>query len=72
MSIAHYRKTLEKQGVRVIETAGKNFDPNFHEAMGFEKSELPSGQIVRVQALGYLLHDRLLRPAKVTVSNGQS
>lgn len=70
MVAAHFRTTLEKQGIRALDSVGKNFDPHYHEALGFEKSELPSGQIVRESAKGYMIYDRLLRPAKVIVSSG--
>ncbi len=60
-----------KHGVRVISPgAGDRFDPQLHEAM-FE-APLPgtvAGEIIQVEADGFILHDRLLRPAKVGVSS---
>ena len=70
MVATHFRATMERQGIRVIEAVGKDFDANFHEAMGFENSNLASGKVVRELVKGYTLHGRLLRPAKVSVSNG--
>ncbi len=60
-----------KHGVRVISPeAGDRFDPQLHEAM-FE-APMPgtvAGEIIQVEADGFILHDRLLRPAKVGVSS---
>ena len=59
---------LEKHGVEAIEAAGKDFDPNFHEAMlQVESTEHPDNEVVEEFEKGYLLNGRLLRPAKVSV-----
>ena len=62
---------FEKHGiVRIAPNVGDRFDPNFHESM-FE-APLPdtkSGDIIQVSAEGFMLHDRLLRPAQVGVSS---
>ena len=62
---------LGKHGVRVISPeVGDRFDPQLHEAM-FE-APLPgtvAGDVIQVEADGFILHDRLLRPAKVGVSS---
>ena len=64
-------KVLNKHGVSEINPAiGDQFDPQLHQAM-FE-APLPgtkAGQIIQVMAEGFLLHDRLLRPAQVGVSS---
>jgi len=64
-------KVLAKHGVSQINPAiGDQFDPQLHQAM-FE-APLPgtkAGQIIQVMAEGFLLHDRLLRPAQVGVSS---
>ncbi len=60
---------LAKAGVSAIETVGKEFDPTFHEALGeVEGSELPPNTVVEELQRGYLLHDRVLRPALVKIS----
>ncbi len=62
---------LGKHGVRVISPeAGDRFDPQLHEAM-FEvpMSGIAAGEIIKVEADGFIQHDRLLRPAKVGVSS---
>lgn len=60
--------TLGKHGLEPIECANQPFDPNFHEAMlQVESGAHTDNQIVDELEKGYLLHGRLLRPAKVTV-----
>lgn len=58
------------QGVTVISLEpGSDFDPNFHEAVSQEDSdEIEPGKILRVVRVGYLIGDRLLRPANVIVA----
>ncbi len=67
-----YRKLLallEAEGVKMVETEGKFFDPNMHEAISHEDSpNHESGQIIGVVQQGYQLGDRVLRPARVRVA----
>ncbi|MCX5856406.1 MAG: nucleotide exchange factor GrpE, partial [Deltaproteobacteria bacterium] len=59
---------LEKQGVERIEAAGRDFDPNVHEAMlQVESPDHVHNQVVEEFEKGYLLNGRLLRPSKVSV-----
>ncbi|MBM4314929.1 MAG: nucleotide exchange factor GrpE [Deltaproteobacteria bacterium] len=59
---------LKKHGVELIDTAGKDFDPNVHEAMlQVVDDERETGKVVNEFERGYLLNGRLLRPAKVCV-----
>jgi molecular chaperone GrpE len=59
---------LQKHGVEIIDTAGKDFDPYVHEAMmQVESAEHEDSQVVGEFERGYLLNGRLLRPAKVSV-----
>ena len=61
--------TLEKYGVKAIESLGQPFDPNIHEAIAMEETdEIDSNMVLREFQKGYLYKDRLLRPAKVIVS----
>jgi len=63
--------TLEKFEVVPIESAGRKFDPNEHEAMTMEASDkVPANHILHEFVKGYRFRDRLLRPAKVVVSQG--
>ena len=62
-------KVLAKYGVKYIETVGKAFDPNLHEAvMEEENNELPHHTIVDELQGGFLLKERVIRPSKVKVS----
>ena len=67
-----YRKLLtilENEGVVPMEADGQLFDPNLHEAITSEPNdEYESGQIIEVVKQGYLLGDRVLRPAVVRVA----
>jgi len=62
---------LEKNGVKKLEPEGQKFDPNFHQAM-FEvpNTEVPNNTVVQVMQAGYVIGDRVLRPAMVGVSKG--
>ena len=64
-------KALEKNGVRQFTPQGEKFDPNIHQAM-FEipDATVPAGSVVQVVQPGYMLGDRVLRPALVGVSKG--
>ena len=66
---------LEVEGVKPIETAGKTFDPLYHEAVTYEEtSSYADGQIIAEVQRGYMLGERVIRPALVRVAraaNGQ-
>jgi molecular chaperone GrpE len=69
MTVAQFRKVIEDFGARPIAAIGEPFDPNLHQAMGQEETtEQPPGTVVSEYQKGYLLHDRLLRPALVVVA----
>ena len=62
---------LEKNGVKKIEPQGQKFDPNRHQAMfEVEDASVPNGTVVQVMQSGYLIGERVLRPALVAVSKG--
>jgi molecular chaperone GrpE len=62
---------LEKNGVKRIDPLGQKFDPNRHQAMfEMEDASVPSGTVVQVMQSGYLIGERVLRPAMVAVSKG--
>jgi molecular chaperone GrpE len=64
-----FLSALEAEGVVPMEVAGQQFDPNLHEAISQEPSEdLESGQIIDVVRNGYLIGERVLRPAIVRVA----
>jgi molecular chaperone GrpE len=64
-------KALEKHGVSKIEPQGQKFDPHRHQAM-FEVPDpsVPAGTVVQVVQAGYLIGERVLRPALVGVAKG--
>lgn len=63
-------KTLERFGLKQFEAAlGEHFHPEVHEALAVEEThDHPEGTIVRIFQKGYTLHDRVLRPALVSVA----
>lgn len=64
-------KSLEKNGVKRFDPQGEKFDPNLHQAM-YEVPDpsVPSGMVVQVVQPGYMIGERILRPALVAVSKG--
>ena len=66
-------KTLERHGVKQLDPQGQKFDPNLHQAM-FEipNAEVPNGTVLQVVQSGYVIGDRVLRPALVGVSQRRS
>ena len=62
---------LENQGVRKMTAMNQPFDANFHNAIQeVDNKDVPTGTVVQVFQDGYMIHDRLLRPAMVVVSKG--
>lgn len=62
---------LSKAGVSPIDSLGKEFDPTFHEAIGRSAdSDAPENTVAEELQKGYMLHDRVLRPAMVKVAGG--
>ena len=62
---------FERHGLRRVDPKGEAFDHNFHQAIfEAERPDLPAGTVVEVLQPGYVLHDRLLRPAMVGVAKG--
>ncbi len=64
-----FKTILEGQGVKPILSLGMAFDPNFHEALRQDEGE--EGMVIGELQKGYILNDKLLRPAKVVVGRGQ-
>lgn len=61
---------LEKHGVSRVAAEGERFDPTHHEAVAHVESEHEPNAVIAEHQPGYRLHERLLRPAMVTVSKG--
>ncbi len=71
--LKQFRDAMAKFGVSPFESKGKPFDPTFHEAVGqVESQEVPAGHVVEEWQRGYLIGDRLMRPALVVVSKEPS
>jgi molecular chaperone GrpE len=71
MIIAEFNKAFDTLGVKPLETVGKHFDPALHEAVAREASEtVPEGMIIKQWSNGFKMGEKLLRPARVVVSDG--
>lgn len=62
---------FEKFNIKVIDPAGEKFDPHQHQAMCIVDSDSAPNTVVQVMQKGYKLHDRIIRPALVSVSKAQ-
>ncbi len=73
MILNNFISALESEGVKeIVVNKGDDFDANFHHAIEeVETEEVEPGKIVEVKMKGYTLHDKLLRPATVTVAKKQ-
>lgn len=62
---------LERHAIRRIDPMGEKFDHNYHQAVAqIEGTDKPAGTVVQVLQAGYVIHDRLLKPAMVGVAKG--
>ncbi len=62
-------QTFERYGIKQIDPVGQNFDPNQHQAVSTEEvPDMKTNTVVRVLQKGYVLNDRLIRPAMVIVA----
>jgi len=62
---------FEKFGVKEVNPVQEKFDPHRHQAMSMIESDLPANTVAQVFQKGYLLHDRVLRPAMVAVAKAR-
>jgi molecular chaperone GrpE len=60
--------SFDKNGIKSFESIGKKFDPNFHQALNEVEGEKEDGIVIYEIQKGYMLNDRLLRPALVSIS----
>lgn len=73
LTLNEIEKILERHNVQPVKALGEPFDPNFHQAMMQAESEdQPVNTVIQEMQKGYVLHDRLLRPAMVVVSKAKS
>lgn len=67
--VRKFQSALERDGVTRIEAEGRPFDPNFHEAISHEPNpDVESGHVIAVLQNGYMLGERVIRPALVRVA----
>jgi len=73
MTMQELLTIFERHGIKRLNPEGEKFDHNFHQAVAqVESKDVPAGNIVQVLQAGYIMHDRLLKPAMVTVATAQS
>jgi|SRR5882672_10741439 len=73
LTLRQLHAALAKAGIREIDPQpGERFDPHRHQAMAAVEADVDPNTIVAVMQKGYLLHDRVLRPALVTVAKSAS
>jgi molecular chaperone GrpE len=68
LTLRQLRSALEKFNVTEVNPVGQKFDPHRHQAMTMVDSDAEPNTVVQVLQKGYMLHDRVLRPALVTVA----
>lgn len=72
MVLTQIESILQQHGIKEINPLNEKFQPDFHECVAHEASKkYKEGKIISVIRKGYLLHDRLVRPASVIVSSGK-
>ena len=62
------RQILEAEGLTSVDSLGQPFDPYLHEAVAHIESDAPEGTVINEHQKAYRLHDRVIRPAMVTVA----
>ena len=65
------RQLLESEGLQPLDAVGQAFDPYQHEAVAHLESDAPEGTVISEYQKGYRLHDRVIRPALVTVAKAK-
>jgi molecular chaperone GrpE len=72
LTLNEVEKIFKRHNVKPIKAMGEPFDPNFHQAMMQEETEdEPANTVIKEMQRGYVMHDRLLRPAMVVVSKAK-
>jgi molecular chaperone GrpE len=72
LTLKQLRGVFEKFSLSEIDPAGQKFDPHRHQAITMVESDAEPNTVVQVLQKGYLLHDRVIRPALVTVAKARS
>lgn len=68
LTMSELDKVLDRYGIKMVESLNKVFDPHIHQAMIEIESDQEPGTVVQVMQEGFMIYDRLLRPALVGVS----
>jgi molecular chaperone GrpE len=68
LTLRQLKSVFEKFNVKEIDPAGEKFDPHRHQAISTVQADVEPNTVVQVLQKGYLLHDRVIRPALVTVA----
>lgn len=69
LTLKQLSSVLEKFGIRAVDPMGEKFNPDLHQAMAMQPTaDMEPNTVVKVFQKGYLLHDRLLRPAMVVIA----
>lgn len=68
LTLKQLEQVFERQSIRMVDPVGQKFDPHQHQAISALPSEHEPNTVINVLQKGYLLHDRVLRPALVTVA----
>ena len=71
LTLKNLQAAFDKAQIAVIDPQGEKYDPHRHQAMTMLESEQPPGTVVQVFQKGYLLNDRVLRPALVAVAKAR-
>jgi molecular chaperone GrpE len=71
LTLKQLTAAFNKFNIKQIHPQGEKFDPHLHQAMCMVESELPHNTVVQVMQKGYVLNDRVIRPALVSVSKGK-
>lgn len=72
MTYKEFINILERFGVKPVQAVGEVFDPEKHEAISQKESDLEPHRVISAVQSGFFYHDRLLRPARVIVSQGKA
>jgi len=70
LTLKNLQSAFSRANVQEVDPAGQKFDPHRHQAVQMVPSDAPANTVVTVYQKGYVLNDRVLRPAMVAVSQG--
>ena len=71
VTLKQLEQVFERQSLKTVDPAGQKFDPHQHQAISMLPSDQEPNTVINVLQKGYVLHDRVIRPALVTVAQGK-